>query len=57
MRIDIFKNIEIDHHLIARRKDDYAKSWGNSLQHQLRDLPDFERVFAEVIEQVRVYET
>ena len=34
------------------RKEYYSISWKNSLSHQLRDLPDFETTFRDVMEYI-----
>jgi len=52
-----FKNIEIDIRSLESRKSDFANAWKNSLGNQIKELPDFNYVYNEVIEQVREYET
>lgn len=47
-----FKGVKIDSSDFRSRKDDFKDAWTNSLQHQLKDLPDFEEVFSSVIREV-----
>ncbi len=42
------KNVEMDVKEIVRRKDDFKNAWESSLGHQLKELPEFERVFLTV---------
>ncbi len=34
---------------LRRRKDDFKNAWKNSLRHQLRELPDFDVVFENIL--------
>jgi uncharacterized protein len=44
-----YKHIDIDFINLEGRKKDFEVSWHNSLRHQLRELPDFNSAFSEVI--------
>ena len=46
------KDMEIDVRSLEARKDDFASAWTNSLQHQIKMLPDFDDVFHEVKRQI-----
>ena len=46
------KNVRADIRGFEMRKDDFKNAWDNSLQHQLKDLPGFERVFESVFERI-----
>jgi len=52
-----FKNINIRSSEITKKKGKYSSAWRSSLQHQLRDLPDFNDVFNETIGIIKKYET
>ncbi|MEA1912423.1 MAG: nucleotidyl transferase AbiEii/AbiGii toxin family protein [candidate division WOR-3 bacterium] len=52
-----FKNIEIDIPSLESRKSDFANAWKSSLGNQIKELPDFNYVYNEVISQVSEYET
>jgi len=43
------KKVDIDFINLAGRKKDFEVSWDNSLVHQLKELPDFNLVFLEVM--------
>lgn len=43
------KGIEPDMMDLKERKDDFKNAWKNSLQHQLKVLPDFDMVYDEII--------
>ena len=43
-----YKNIEPDMQDLKRRKDDFRNAWTNSLRHQLKVLPDFDKVYEDV---------
>lgn len=45
-----FKEIVFDLEDLEQRKGYFDAAWRNSLGHQLRDLPEFETVFMEVID-------
>ncbi|HRR95718.1 MAG TPA: nucleotidyl transferase AbiEii/AbiGii toxin family protein [Candidatus Ratteibacteria bacterium] len=47
------KNIEISFKDIEKRKDDFKNSWESSLRHQLKTLPEFEKVFLTVFEEIK----
>ena len=51
------KNVKLDIFSLGDREFDFANAWGNSLDYQLKELPDFNCVYNEVIKQVREYET
>ncbi len=36
------------------RKDDFSSAWVNSLGHQLKDLPDFDPIFYQVLEHLEM---
>ena len=46
------KDVEIDVRFLEDRRDDFASAWTNSLQHQIKMLPDFDDVFHEVKRQI-----
>jgi len=48
---DVRPNIES----LIERKENFAGAWKSSLGHQLKDLPDFELVFGEVVEFLKTY--
>ncbi|MCD6569485.1 MAG: nucleotidyl transferase AbiEii/AbiGii toxin family protein [Deltaproteobacteria bacterium] len=52
-----FKNIAPDIFSLEDRKLDFANAWQSSLSHQIKELPDFNYVYNEVIKQVRAYAT
>jgi predicted nucleotidyltransferase component of viral defense system len=43
-----YKNIEPDMEDLKRRKDDFGNAWTNSLRHQLKVLPDFDKAYEDV---------
>ncbi|WP_202319137.1 nucleotidyl transferase AbiEii/AbiGii toxin family protein [Archaeoglobus neptunius] len=45
-----FKGVKADFDGLLRRKEDFRNAWESSLRHQLRDLPDFNVVFDDVME-------
>jgi len=47
-----FKNVKINVKDFEGREDDFKNAWGSSLQHQLKNLPDFDDVFSSVMEKV-----
>lgn len=47
------KGVEMDTRSLEDRKDDFANAWTNSLQHQLKALPDFDDVFYKVVKEVK----
>ena len=49
-----FKSVKLDFKELIRRRDNFRSAWKSSLKHQLKDLPDFERVFEEVIGKIKV---
>ena len=49
------KDVEIDVRFLEDRRDDFASAWTNSLQHQIKMLPDFDDVFHEVKRQITGY--
>jgi len=44
-----FKKVGIDINNFENRKEDFANAWESSLNYQLKDLPDFDNVFVEVL--------
>lgn len=44
-----FKKIEPNTQELESREDDFKKAWKNSLKNQLRELPDFQDVFSNVL--------
>lgn len=44
-----FKGVEVDLDSLVGIKDDFRNAWESSLNHQLRDLPEFDAVFDDVI--------
>jgi predicted nucleotidyltransferase component of viral defense system len=44
-----FKHLVVDINDVISRKTKFENAWNNSLQHQLKDLPDIKIVFADVI--------
>ena len=42
------KNIQPDMKDLKRRKDDFRNAWTNSLRHQLKALPDFDKAYEDV---------
>jgi predicted nucleotidyltransferase component of viral defense system len=49
-----FKAVKTDIKSIKERKDDFSSAWDNSLGHQLKDLPDFDQLFYQVMEQLEI---
>ncbi len=47
------KNVQLDINDIMLRKDKFKNAWENSLGHQLKDLPEFEKAFSITIERIR----
>jgi predicted nucleotidyltransferase component of viral defense system len=43
-----FKGISPDLDSFSKRRDDFKDSWRNSLGHQLKDLPDFDKTYDSV---------
>ncbi|MBE0524900.1 MAG: nucleotidyl transferase AbiEii/AbiGii toxin family protein [Methanosarcinales archaeon] len=52
-----FKAVKMDILSVLERKDDFSTAWDNSLGHQLKDLPDFEMVFEQVMKQLKTMGT
>ncbi|RZN38730.1 MAG: hypothetical protein EF813_04565 [Methanosarcinales archaeon] len=46
------KDVEIDVRFLEDRRDDFASAWTNSLQHQIKMLPNFDDVLHEVKRQI-----
>jgi predicted nucleotidyltransferase component of viral defense system len=44
-----FKGVSIDTSSLIARKSDFNNAWENSLRHQLKQLPDFDKTFDEVL--------
>lgn len=44
-----FKGVSADLDGLLSRKEDFRNAWENSLRHQLKNLPDFNAVFDEVV--------
>lgn len=44
-----FKKLTPDINHIIRRRDDFLNSWNSSLRHQLKEVPEFDPIFNEVI--------
>jgi len=47
-----FKDVKINIKDFEGREDDFKNAWENSLQHQLKNLPDFDNVFSKVMEKI-----
>ena len=47
-----FKKVNIDISDLEDRREDFKNAWENSLRHQLKYVPDFEKVYKEVIGEV-----
>ena len=47
------KDMEPDIMNLEERKNDFRNAWESSLKHQLRELPDFEMVFGDVLGRAR----
>lgn len=47
-----FKGVKIDTQSLINRKDDFEHAWENSLKHQLKELPDFDQTFIELLETI-----
>ncbi len=45
-----FKEVVFDLENVKQRKGYFDAAWRNSLRHQVRDLPEFETVFMEVMD-------
>jgi hypothetical protein len=41
---------------LEKRKNDFAHAWENSLNHQLKNLPDFNFVYDKIIKVLENYE-
>ena len=52
-----FKAVKTDIKSVMERKDDFSSAWENSLVHQLKDLPDFDLVFYQVLEQLEMMDS
>jgi len=50
------KGIKIDISLLEERREDFGNAWDRSLRHQVKILPDFKKVYDEVIKEVTHYE-
>lgn len=48
-----FKDVKINIRNFESRKDNFKNAWNNSLNHQLKILPDFDNVFFAVMEEVK----
>jgi predicted nucleotidyltransferase component of viral defense system len=47
-----FKKVQLDLSSLEERKSDFANAWQSSLRNQIKELPDFNHVYNEVIEQI-----
>jgi uncharacterized protein len=45
-----FKHLTIDINDVILRKIKFERAWANSLQHQMKDLPDIQMVFTDVLQ-------
>lgn len=48
-----FKKVNIDISDLENRKKEFRNVWKNSLNHQLKYVPDFEKIYEEVIKEVK----
>jgi len=48
-----FKDVKININNLEGRKDNFKNAWNNSLNHQLKILPDFDNVFFAVVEELK----
>ncbi|MCK4278002.1 MAG: nucleotidyl transferase AbiEii/AbiGii toxin family protein [Desulfurellaceae bacterium] len=48
-----FKKVIIDIGTFLKRKENFKNAWENSLEHQLKILPDFEKVFSTVARRLK----
>lgn len=44
-----FKGVNIEIESLVKRRDDFAAAWQTSLNKQLRNVPDFDNTFNEVL--------
>jgi len=47
------KDVDFNIKDFEERKDDFKNAWENSLEHQLKELPDFKEVFLTVLQEVK----
>jgi len=48
-----FKKVEPDIQSLIERRDDFYNAWENSLKHQLKHVPDFNKIFEGVIRMIK----
>lgn len=51
----LFKNVKIDIGEFQDRENDYLKAWSISFNHQIKNIPQFNQVFQNVIEEIKNY--
>ena len=51
------KGVQVKIIELEKRKNDFANAWKNSLNHQLKNLPNFNLVYDKTIEVLGKYET
>ena len=44
-----FKKVSFNLNDLEDRRDKFSNAWGNSLKHQMKEVPDFNNVFADVL--------
>ncbi len=49
------KGVKIEIHSLEDRKEDFADAWKSSLQHQLKELPEFDHIYNKIVTQMREY--
>ncbi len=47
------KEVKLDIDYVMSRRDDFGNAWITSLEHQLGNLPNFEKVFEKVLRRIR----
>ncbi len=48
------KGVKVKITELEKRKNDFAYAWKNSLNHQLKNLPDFELVYDKIMQILQV---
>jgi len=48
------RGVKFDLSSLEERKNDFANAWEKSLGHQIKELPDFDRVYEVVVEQLKL---
>ena len=47
-----YKGVAVDADILRAKRDQFAALWRVSLKHQIRDIPEFDRAFENVMREI-----